>query len=169
MQVIGSVAAIWGAFAVSRNEARQAEAQRARDQIQQEADLCRTALLISMDAVQCLTGIKGKLNPRYATPKNIGTERIEEILYSLRSLAAKNLTFQIHSEVLVLQRELAYTLTAVRQVNDGGTVNEDRLSKASTRLRTVVEASKNLLALAKNRYQLPEVTLPPSADADSTQ
>lgn len=159
VQAIGAIAAIVGAFAIAKSQAAEADRQRMQDRFDAEADLCRTALLISMDAFASVKSVHRKFERTYG-PKMIGPERLEEVLYALRSLAAKNLTYAIHSEVLVLQRELAYTLTAVRAYNDLMPMNPERREKSLRRLQAIAEASRKLLALAKDKYFLPEATLP---------
>jgi hypothetical protein len=159
VQAVGSIAAIVGAFAIAKKQADEANQQRAKDHLQSEADLCRTALLISMDAAACVFSVNKKFTAS-TPPRGIGPERIEEVLHALRSLAAKNLTFDIHSEVLALQRELAYTLTAVREYNNLVPLTPERREKSAKRAKAIAEASRNLLQLAKGRYHLPETMLP---------
>lgn len=159
-QAVGSIAAIVAAFFIAKNQADEENQLRAEDQFQDASNLCRAALLLSMEANACLASVTRKLDPSKPAPKNIGTERLEEILFALRNLASKNLSLKVYNEVLVMQCELAYTLTAVRQVNNGSARDAERLRKALIRQRKIAAASTALLDVAKRDYRLPETVLP---------
>jgi hypothetical protein len=163
VQAVGSIAAIAGAFAIARNQAKETDRQREQDRLDIEADFCRTALLISIEAVKCVGSINHKLDPARSTAIHIGTERLEEVLHALRGLASKNLTYPIHNQVLVMQCELAYTLTAARQFNAGALRTLERHQKAGVRIKKIAAASCELHNLARTNYHLLEVTLPTAA------
>lgn len=160
VQAVGSIAAIIGAFAIAKKQAAESDRLRAKERFDAEADLCRAALIISVDATTCLIDIADKIDTTKPAPRHIGTERVEEILFSLRNLASKNLTFAIFNQVLAMQCEIAYTLTAIRQHNDGTIVTEERHRKARVRMKKVADVSIALYDLAKTLYRLPEVMLP---------
>jgi uncharacterized membrane protein len=155
VQAIGSIVAIVAAFMIARSQSLEGDRKRELDRVAQEADLCRTALSISIEARQCLATILRKFKSA-TPPAHVGTDRTVELLIALRSLADKNLIYKVHSRVLVLQCELAYTLTAVKQHNSGMPITAERVDKAEKRHNKVLDASDFLFNLAAE-YKVPEV------------
>jgi hypothetical protein len=160
VQAVGSVAAIIAAYTLANSQAKANERQRVQDKFQEEADLCRTALLISVEAVDCLGSVTSALSrATRGVVGSIETERIEEVLIALRSLATKNLTFAIHANVLTIQGELAHTLAVVRQVNKDLSLDHTEAAAAQRRLAKVQGSRDVLIMLAKDQYKVPEMDL----------
>lgn len=145
MQAFGSIAAILGAFFVARWQALSAERNRAAERKKAEVDLAEIAYILAQDAYACLDNIAGKFE-KMQTDRchKIGTERLEEILHAIRIYTAKNVPTPLYMNTVTLQREVAYTLTAVREQNRLKTISIDRVVNADKRSLAVLRAKDRI-------------------------
>jgi hypothetical protein len=141
VQAIGSIGAIIGTFAVAKFQFDKQGRAKKSDDANRVAVLAEICFVLTRDTFVCLDNLHGKFVDRSAkTLPSIGTERLEELQYSLRNFAAKDIPAELHLEVLILQREVAYTLTAVRELNKVKRASPARIQKAFSRSQTVLEA-----------------------------
>lgn len=145
VQAIGSIAAILGAFAVARWQAKSSERKSEADRAASSAALGHIAHVLAADASACLDSIVAKFELiKTERRPAIGTERLEEILHALRVFSAKDVPSTIYIEIVVIQREVVYTLTAVREQNKMKTISADRMFNAEARAKKVMQVRDKL-------------------------
>lgn len=143
VQAVGSIGAIAFAWFMSSHHQRVQEQQRRKDELRQ---LIQTAMLCEVfvrDSRAVLSNVHGKFHDSFIDQEwdEIGTERLHGLLSAMDSLFAKDISSGLLSALLPVQREVAYTLTAVRQYNEGQIpASEARGEKALRRLNEVRKA-----------------------------
>lgn len=162
VQAIGSVGAIVFAWFMSVHHQRLQEKERRKDELRkliQTAELCEAFV---KDSRAVLKNVHGKFNASFVkkTWSEIGTERLHGLLSAIDSLFAKDIPPGLFSALLPVQREVSYTLTAVRQYNqDRIAAIEARGKKAMRRLKAVRKAHYDIKAIILlHRMEWVEVT-----------
>ena len=145
---IGSISAIAGSFAVARFQAREASKVRRIEVLEEKNTVSQMARRLAIDTVLCLDNTRGNIESRMTTPRSIGHERLEQLQASLHSFANKNIPAEILSELLVLQREVAFTQMAIREI--GSTRPEQaRVDNADRRTARVIRCRDTLRDIAR--------------------
>lgn len=145
---IGSISAIVGSFAIARFQAREASKVRRVEALEAKNTVSQMARRLAIDTVLCLDSTRGKIESRMTTPRSIGHERLEQLQASLHSFANKNIPAEILSELLVLQREVAFTQMAIREI--GSTRPEQRrVVSAERRTARVIRCRDTLREIAR--------------------
>ena len=137
VQAIGSIGAILAAVFIARHQyvdARDKEAQRIAAE---RAAYAREAYLVLREARRTLDYIAKKLRDSVGKRCRMRTERIISLELTLQTLSAKSLPPAILPYVLTAQREMSYTLMAVRGINEAPVVTEARVKNANDRARVV--------------------------------
>jgi ABC-type cobalt transport system substrate-binding protein len=145
-QAIGTIAAIIGTWAATRYQLRHAENVRTLANLQAGVGAAQIAFDLAVDTHRALRNVQAKLQGQLGqgTHASIGIERLQDLQESLRSLAQRDISPPIFSEILVLKREVAYTLTALRQHNNRDQVTVERVQKATARLMALFEVRQRL-------------------------
>lgn len=150
IQAIGSVGAIVFAWFMSAHHQRLQEKERRKDELRkliQTAELCEAFV---NDCRSVLRSVREKFRGSCAREKwsEIGTERLLGLLSAIDSLFAKDIPPGLFSAMLPVQREVAYTLTAVRQYNANQiAAKQARGKKAMSRLKVVRKAHDEIKAI----------------------
>lgn len=154
-QAFGTVVAILASARVARWSFDANAKQRKQEKLESDAALLRACYDFSKDAFVVLENARGKFESVQLGVTKIGTERIEEIQQTLRILLAKNIPASSIQYMLIMQREIAYTLTAVRKANDCQLVLpkdiDEEIRKMYQRPICVKEAG-NQICLLLSRY-----------------
>ncbi|WP_041741473.1 hypothetical protein [Collimonas fungivorans] len=116
VQAVGSIFAIAGACGIAIYQRFDERRVRAEEQTRSDMIAARICHKVATDACLVLYNIAKKFEERLVDASiHIGAERIEDVQFSLRTLARKELAADLYSLLLELQREVAYTLTDVRR------------------------------------------------------
>jgi hypothetical protein len=159
VQAIFSVIAILAAWLTTRHQLLKQENIRRASESATDAKLAEACLALATDTCTVLQDIARKFQRQTQRRTTIGTERLEDIQFSLRVLAGKDLPVRLYVQMLPLQREVAYTLTAVRQQNDAtGEPSQARIAKAKRRAQVASEA-KEEISLTRARMMSDAATL----------
>ncbi|OWY27776.1 hypothetical protein CEJ42_16950 [Herbaspirillum robiniae] len=105
----------------------------------EHADIC---LAVANDAVRSLTHIANQFQDdvRSYGFTVVGAERVEALLQMIETVSQKSIPPTMFMQLIPLQREVAFTLTAVRQHNRAGdTPSGEREKKARKRADAVVK------------------------------
>lgn len=143
VQAVGSIAAIAGSFALARVQANESDRIRKIEKLESNYAVAKMAVRLAIDTVFCLDNTAGKIDSRILRPRHIGQERLDQLQTSLHSFASKNIPEEILSELLVLQREIAFTLMAIREIG-ARRPNAIRAEKAYKRTNRVIRSQENL-------------------------
>lgn len=148
VQAVGSIAAIVGAWLAVRHQLNHAE--KLRQLGQWEADLATSEACeeLARDVGVVLWNIKSKfVAVQEGKRRRIGTERLEEVQQALRIMLHNKMPATLYIEVLRLQREVAYTLTAVRDQNTKKTISDQRIANAQKRAVKVDSIAQNISSI----------------------
>jgi uncharacterized membrane protein len=143
MQAIGSVIAIvvaWMAVSYQLNHG-----ERNKEKENRKTDLIH--LEIGLRLAKDVYGIHMDVHRKYVMnrtlfaghEKKLSTIRIEEMQTSLHNFTLRPIDPVLYAEVLTLIRELAYTLTAVREQNAKTYTSSKRVKRAFTRANTMLK------------------------------
>lgn len=136
VQAFGAILAIVGAWAIAMHQRADERRVRAAEKAKGDALAAEICFELAKDACVVMQNVaqKFEVHPNGGS-LHIGHERIEDVQFSLRTLARKDIPPGLYAPLLRLQRELAYTLTAVRQQNGfSATINAEVLRKAKSRV-----------------------------------
>jgi hypothetical protein len=148
IQGVGSIAAILGSFALARHEAKTSDEARRLDNMWREYEFTQTAVELATDVERSLVDIVTKMNDRQVVGRTIGPERLLQVQRALDTFSQKDLSPLVLRRMLILQREVAYSLTAVREVGRMP-VSEPRLQNAVTRLEAISACRDQILEQAR--------------------
>ena len=145
-QAIGAFVAIVSAMYVTRLGFRHTEKLRLEDKAELEHAMAEIAYQLANDSFRAVQSILRKFESSFngTDHPKIGTDRLDDLQQSLNTFATKNIAPAIYSEILILKREVAYTLTAVNEHNRGLLVTKLRITKAKNRLRPILESALRL-------------------------
>lgn len=146
---IGSISAIAGSFAIARYQAKETNKIRRLEVLETRHILSQMALRLAIDTVLCLMDTSEKIEGRMQKPREIGHERLAQLQTSLQSFANKNIPAEILSELLVLQREVAFTQMAIREIGKMRPT-EIRLGKAYKRTSRVIRAREAIRKISQS-------------------
>jgi hypothetical protein len=118
VQAIGSIVAIVAAWTIANRQHRREDERREREAAAHFANMRQTVWIATFDTWQTLDYIATSLARRIDQYTSIGTERVEDLQATFRALALKELPAELYPDVLRVQRELSYTLLAIRQLPD---------------------------------------------------
>lgn len=140
---LGTFVAILGTWATTRHQLVAAERLRLNERAKSESEMSEIAYQLTHDAFLAVLSIHLKFDDAQAKKKHkaIGTERLEDIQASLRNFAAKDIPPYLLTEILVVQKEVAYTLTAVHQHQSGMRVDDERVRKSKRRLQPILDSA----------------------------
>lgn len=145
---IGALVGLWWATKKQLDTARRQKEIELREQRVSWGQLC---FEVTEDVVRLLRDTERKFEEHRT---HIGTERAEEALATVRSLESRSLPAELLAEMLVVKRELAFTVTAIRQHQAGHTLGH-RSTKAAARATAVERVHQRLgNALARYRSEL---------------
>lgn len=149
VQAVGSIGAIFGAFVLATMQSRRTERKREYEIKAARATIAAGARHHGKHTFFCLDSIQKKLETAFqgGAYLHIGIDRLEDIQIALRSFAAKDIPPRLLAEILILQREVAYTLTAIHECNRLENVTETRLAKANRRIKKVVACRQRMFQL----------------------
>ena len=143
-QVIGSIGAILGAFVVARYHANGTERQRIKESLDRNVEQAVICSWIANDVLACLSNIEGKMEDRLqGTGAPIGVERLIQLQQNLLTFASRDLKPILMAEIILLQREVAYTQTALLELA-GSKASEFRFERARRRTKAVQECKDRL-------------------------
>lgn len=135
VQAVGSILTIFFAWKGIAWQLRHAEESRIRDKREKDTALTRGCLHVLTDARRALSHTTGKMRRHIAgNHQSFGTERLEEMQHILRSLVAKDLPPRVVPFVLIAQREVAYSMAALRAIGGGRPVTQARANRSQRRL-----------------------------------
>lgn len=146
---IGAISAIAGSFAIARFQAKEAFTARRIDALETRHIMSQMALRLAIDTVLCLINTSDKIEARMQKPGEIGHERLVQLQTSLHSFANKGIPAEILSELLVLQREVAFTQMAIREIGSKRPA-ETRLGKAHKRTARVIRAREAIRKISQS-------------------
>lgn len=149
VQALGSIAAVIGAWLGTAAQLRHVTVSRNRERAEIDLAYAQACLLAAQDATAALDYVAGRLGEHQSGWVLVPTERIEDLQLTFRSLIGKDLPARHLSGMLVIQRELAYTLTALRQMKTNrGFVTPQRARNAANRARRVAGIQAQFAGLA---------------------
>lgn len=151
VQAFGSIAAIHYAWYSGERQGAQQEKMRTTERwlARLEAANLGSSIAAQCEVVAEHTHTKFLESRGGGGWSEIGVERIDELLSAIRILLGKDIPPALFNALLPLQRELAYTYTAVRQYNAGRhPATDSRIDKAQRRIGAVVGAKRELDDLA---------------------
>jgi hypothetical protein len=149
VQAIFSVVAILAAWLTTRHQLLTQEKIHRATESAAAAEMAQACLALATDTCLVLENIAGKFRLHAPLPATIGTERLEELQFYLRAMAGKDIPARLYAQMLPLQREVAYTITAVRQQNQAlGGPSKERIAKANRRAEVVSEAKEEIAITA---------------------
>ena len=144
VQAVGAILAIFGSVWLASRATRSMERDRNIDTIKVNIDYTMAAIRLAMDAYACLDNTCGKMEKMGVRRKRpIGVERLQQLLQSLHIFAHRPIPPGVLSEVLVLQREIAYTLTAIGELGTR-TASPVRIRNAEKRTQKCVRSKDRL-------------------------
>ncbi|MBG7619318.1 hypothetical protein I5R65_07570 [Herbaspirillum sp. AP02] len=157
IQAVGSIAAIIGAWFGTRHQIRSAERTRNRDKLVANAEMASICFNMACYVYSSLSDIARKLEEAHDEKyfQRIGTERAETLLDMIRTITRKELTPKLFEQFFPLQREVAYTLTALKEYNAARHIPSiDRVRKAHLRVGSVVTSKNELEVLLRAHTKL---------------
>jgi hypothetical protein len=150
VQAVGSIGAIAGTWWATNYHWTKSEKVRIAESTKTTANLAESCLVIATDTDKIVSHIRWKFQ---SGAMEISTERLEEVQWLLRQMLSRSIHPRLFADMLPLQRELAYTLSAVRQHNLSKVrASEERVKKALHREQTVTEA-KDRVAVTSAKFQ----------------
>lgn len=150
VQAFGAIVAIFVAFFIAMNERINAQ-KLANDAIHQaRLGYIRACYLLANEATVTHGYILQRLNAHKGMRYRLRTERIESLQSNVQALIAKDLPPDLLRAMLSIDRELSYTLMALRQLATAHEVTPDRVTGAKHRFTVVDKALTDL----RNRYEL---------------
>lgn len=148
-QAFGSIGAIMFAWWLGERQGEKQSKDRAHQIIQAKitaADLC---VSVADDAVIVANHTCTRFYESRIQWSEIGIERVEELQNAVRILLSKDIPPDLFSALLPIQRELAYTFTAIRQFNDQKTrASGNRVTTAIQRAQQIDLAAKGIKNIA---------------------
>ena len=149
VQAIGSIAAIFGAYSLANRQQKIAERTRFIDRLELELQYASAAGNLSQDTYRCLDDVSKKIHERRnQAGRRIGTERLAQLAKSLNNFANKDISPHLLVEILVLQREVAFTITAVTELGSH-IATPERAAKSAARVAAVAEADRRILKISQ--------------------
>lgn len=146
VQAVGSVAAILGAWFGIRHQLKREETRAANARHAAILDMTQAVYLTTFDAWQTLRYIADRFTDNVGGHISLLPDRVHDLQDTFRAFAQKDLTPQLLVEALRVQRELAYTIIALKQSERSGYVSELRAKKASRRANIVKDIADRLEA-----------------------
>lgn len=142
VQAVGSIGAIWVAYAGIRRQIAHDASVRRRDKQERDIETAHACLHAMDDAWQALRHVTAKMRESCEAVKeiHIDPDRLEEVRFVLRSMIDRDLPPKIIPWVLVGQREIVYSLVAIRQLHIAKAVSQERLSNATRRMKQLERA-----------------------------
>lgn len=143
VQAVGSIGAIVGSFALARHESREADKMQKTEDLFRALNLAQAAETLAGEVENELRESLNKMRNASKRRRPISTERMNQIQRALETFTHRDLSPLLLKQILILQRETAYSLTAVREMG--------------TRNATVVRihnAEMRLLRVESCRYQI---------------
>ena len=164
VQAIGSVLAIVAAIAIARHQQAVADEKESKRLRWERMGYAREVFLAIQEASRTLNYIAKMLGERVNLSGRMRTERIESLEVTFQTLSAKALPVDLLPYVLSVQRELSYTLMALRGIREVGNVSIKRVQNAELRA-TIVNRE---LELCRNRHDIYMWVggIPPSTPAE---
>jgi len=140
VQAFGSIGAIAATALVAKHQIDvEREAARQRSLDEQDA-FVRSCYLAVREADSTLRYIAKQLRQHLGQRYRLGPERIEDLQETFRLLLGKQLPADLLEDMLTVQRELAYTQLALKQLMNATEVSSRRVEGATRRMKTVNEA-----------------------------
>lgn len=154
VQAVGAIVAIAGGWLGVRHQIRSAEKSRDWERAQAKAGMASVCFAAAYDAVTALNHVVVEFKEALEGKgwKEIGAERYEVLAQTFATLSQRDMIALLFREMISIQREIAYTLTAVRQYNKSRSVpTAARLRNAEHRL-LLVSASRNAIEAVLEAY-----------------
>ena len=148
VQAFGSIGAIVATAMVAVHQINtERKAASERNTAEHDA-FVRSCYLAVRETDSTLRYISKQLSNHVGQRYRLGPERIEDLQETFRLLLGKQLPADLVEDVLIVQRELAYTQLALKQLMKAHEVSPRRVDGASRRLATVNDA---LIRLSNRR------------------
>lgn len=135
VQAVGSIAAIIGSFRIAQRQTLAATLSRRVEQLELDAALIAACQHLVADTTKCLFNISKKYKAmEWDGHSLIGVERLVDLQQTYLALCMKPVPAAAFSLLLEAKKELAYTLTDVRDHNAASDLSADHRKKAASRL-----------------------------------
>lgn len=149
VQAFGSIGAIIGTWYATKTQLLHDERTRKKQSLEDDVANAQIAFDLVTDTSRALRNVMQKFESAYRQGRKItiGTERLEALSLSLQHFAAKPIPPQLYAEVLCMQRETSYTITAIAQQNRMSEVDVERVTKATSRCMAVFQSQQRVAAV----------------------
>jgi hypothetical protein len=174
MQAIGSIGAIVGTWLATKMQLEHAEKTRGADRLEDQIANAQIALDLAIDTSRALRNIQRKFDiaQKQSQQIQIGIDRLEALLLTLQNYGTRNIPPNVYAEILCLQRETSYTITAVDQQNRMTIVHPDRVQKAVNRCAAVLCSQariEKILVRAKHESGEADFTIGPTNGLEDSE
>lgn len=160
VQAVGSIGAIVGTWYATKAQLLHSERARQRQALEDNVANAQIAFDLVIDTSRALRNVQKKFESAYRQERRItiGIERLEALSLSLQNFAAKPIPPKLFAEVLCMQRETSYTITAVLQQNTLDQVEAERVSKATRRCMAIFGSQQRVATALRAAIRATGVT-----------